>query len=442
MPRPPSPSRRRFLGATVRAAAAFAAPAIVPASVLGPRAPGNRINVGMIGLGRQARRPNLPQLLALPDVQVVAACDVDAWRLEEGRRAVESFYGSRAGRDGWTGCAAFRDFRDLLARPEVDAVMISTPDHWHVPMGILAARAGKHVSVEKPLSTSIAEGRALCEAVARHRVVGRTDSEFRSLEPFRRAAALVRHGRIGRLHTIRAGAPPDSPPVPPQPTMPVPEGLDYDLWLGPAPEAPYTERRVHAPRDVKSRPGWMRVSDYTNGMISNWGTHLLDIAQWANGTERTGPVEVVGTGEFSRGLWDTITAFEVRYAYANGVRLVYRIDRPYVRFEGTGGWVEAGYPDALSAGPESLLREAIEPDAATLAARRSDKEDWVHAIRNGGETLEPIEVGHRTASVCQLGLIAVTLGGRLRFDPDRETFPDDNAASARLALPRRSPWGV
>lgn len=435
--------RRGFLsGAAGAAGAAWLSPRLSARPLRAATPPCERIAVALLGCGRQAMKPNLPQFLELPEVQVVAVCDVDAWRLEQARLAVDRFYAERSGRESYRGCAAFRDFRDVLARPDVDAVMISTPDHWHVPMGILAARAGKHVAIEKPLSTAIADGRALCQAVALSGVVSRTDSEFRSLPAFRRAAELVRHGRIGKLLAIRTGAPPETPAIPPQPSMPVPEGLDYDMWLGPAPEAPYTERRVHAPRDLQARPHWMRIRDYTNGMISNWGTHLNDIAQWANGSERSGPVEVEGRGEFSQGLWNTITSFDVRYRYANGVELHYALGRPHVRFEGEGGFVEAEWPDKLSASSPELLAEAIPPDAATRAALRSDKQDFVHAIRTGTSTLEPAEVGHRTASLCQLGLIAVTLGTRLRFDPERETFPDDNAACAMLTSSRRAPWNA
>ena len=175
-------------------------------------------------------------------------------------------------------------------------------------------------------------------------VVSRTDSEFRSLRPFARAVELVRNGRIGKLHTIRTGVPVDTPGIPPQPDMPVPPELDYEKWLGPAPDAPYTEKRVHGRHDLASRPNWMRISDYANGMIANWGTHLNDIAQWANGTETTGPVEVEAEGEFTKGLWNTVLRFEARYRYANGVALVCRSDTPYIRFEGTDGWIRVDYP--------------------------------------------------------------------------------------------------
>lgn len=434
-------SRREFVATATGAIGALAFPAIVPASVRGAFAPSNRIEVALLGTGRQAMKPNLPQFLEMPDVQVVAVCDVDHWRLEQARLAVDKGYADATRSGTYKGCRAFRDFREVLALPSVDAVMISTPDHWHVPMGILAARAGKHISVEKPLSTTIASGRALCRAVAEHKVVSRTDSEFRSLQPFWRAAEIVRNGGIGELKHIRTGAPPETPSIPPQPDMPVPDWLDYDMWLGPAPWAPYTERRVHPPKNLTARPHWMRISDYTNGMISNWGTHLNDIAQWVNGTERTGPIRVEGTGAFSKGLWNTITAFDVHYTYANGVTLQYSIDRPFIRFEGTEGWVETRYPSGMSASDPGILERPVPRGGISYADTLSDKADFIAAIKNGTETLEPVEVGHRTASLCQMGLIAVKLGYPLTWDPDAEKFTD-NAANAMLSVPARPPWEV
>jgi len=436
-PAPPALPRRSFLAQSSAALVAFAAPAIVPSRALGARAPGNRIHVGLIGMGRQMTKPNLPQFLALPDVQVVAVCDVDAWRLDEARRAVESHYAAQAGKDGWRGCTAHRDFREVLSRADVDAVMIATPDHWHVPIAIEAVKAGKHVSVEKPLTISVAEGRALCDAVARAGVVSRTDSEFRSLRPFARAVELVRNGRIGKLHAIRTGVPVDTPGIPPQPDMPVPPELDYEKWLGPAPEAPYTEKRVHGRHDLASRPNWMRISDYADGMIANWGTHLNDIAQWANDSETTGPIEVEAEGEFTKGLWNTVLRFEARYRYANGVVLVCRSDTPYIRFEGTDGWIRVDYPSTVTAEPAGILDSVIGPGEPRLAEQLEDKADFVRAIKDGAKTLEPVEVGHRTVSISQIGLIAMEVGGKLRWDPERERFPDDNAANARLTRPQR-----
>jgi len=430
-------SRRGFL----RALGAAAAPAVVPAWVLGAGAPSNRIGIGMIGMGRQALYANLRPFLHSPDTRVVAVCDVDAWRLDRARKAVDDHYAAQERSGTAAGCAACRDFRQLLDRPDVDAVMNSTPDHWHVPISIAAVRAGKDVSCEKPLTLSIAEGRALCREVERHARVFRVDSEFRSIASFRRACELVLNGRIGKLHTIRTGVPAGDSACPPQPAMPVPKELDYDLWLGPAPLAPYTRNRVHTPQSY-ARPGWMRVRDTCEGMISNWGTHLNDIAQWGHGTDRTGPVEVEGTGVFpADGLWNVLLKFQVRYTFADGVAMFYDTSGPYVRFEGADGWIHAAYGRGLDAHPKSLLDEVLGPDEIHLPTR-SDKGDFIHAVKTRTETMEPAEVGHRTNSLCQLGLIAIERGAKLRWDPEAERFPDDAAANRMLTRPLRAPWSL
>ena len=435
-------TRRQFLqgSAAITASLALAGPTIVSASILGANAPGNRVTVGMIGMGRQAFHSNLKSFLNSPDTQVVAVCDVDAWRLDNARKAVEKHYAKDRRSDTFKGCSVYKDFRELLARTDIDAVMISTPDHWHVPMCIAAARAGKDICCEKPLTLSIAEGRALSDTVQRYRRVFRTDSEFRSLSCFQRACELVINGRIGKVRTIYTGVPAGDIACSPQPIMAVPEELDYDLWLGPAPLAPYTEKRVH-PRHSYDRPGWMRVRDYCEGMVTNWGTHLNDIAQWGNGTEHTGPVEVEGSGKYpSDGLWDVLLDFEIRYKYANGVRLIYKISRPYVRFEGTDGWVEADYNSrSLKTNPESILKSPIRPDEIHLPLK-DEKRDFIDAVKTRGRTLADAEVGHRTTSMCQLGHIAVQLGRKLRWNPDDERFINDEAANRLLSQPMRSPW--
>lgn len=432
-------TRRRFLGAIAGAAAV--GPFVASPSVTGANPPSERITIGMIGVGRQGRGVNLRGFLHSPDAVVVAVCDVDSWRLENARRDVESRYAAGRRSGSYRGCAACRDFREVLARPDVDAVMISTPDHWHVPMAIAAVRAGKDVSVEKPLGLSIAEGRALCGEVRRHGRVLRIDSEFRSIGYMRRACELVLNARIGKLERIRTGVPRGDVACGPQPPMPVPGELDYDLWLGPAPRAPYTVNRVHPPRSY-SRPGWMRVRDYCDGMISNWGAHLNDIAQWGHGTDRTGPVEIEGTGRFPRdGLWDVLLDFKVRCRFADGVEMLYQCSYPYVRFEGAEGWVQATYGRGLSAEPESLLHEPLKPHETRLPAR-SDKGDFLYCVRTRQETMEPAEVGHRTNSLCQLGLIAIERGREMVWDPQAERFVNDPDANRLLARTMRSPWGL
>ena len=251
----------------------------------------------------------------------------------------------------------------------------------------------------------------------------------------------MRNGGIGQLTKIHTGvpAPLSGDPIGPQPTMPVPEELDYNFWLGPAFKTPYTEKRVH-PIKGYHRPGWMRVEDYCNGMISNWGTHLNDIAQWGNHTDRTGPVSVEGVGSFTKGLWNTISSFDLKYTYANDVELIYKIDKPYVKFEGTEGWVIARHGEEvnLSTSRPSILKTPVKEFSAKDVLM--DKEDFLVSIKEGRETLEPVEVGHRTVSICQIGLIATKLGRKINWDPATEKFKDDNAANAMIDRPVRGNW--
>jgi predicted dehydrogenase len=436
----PSSSRRTFLKGAV---AAVASPGIVPSFAAGSgSSPADRITVGMIGMGRQALYANLPPFLHSPDTQVVAVCDVDSWRLDKARAAVEAHYAAASRSGAYKGCSTHGDFREILSRADIDAVMISTPDHWHVPIAVAAARAGKDISCEKPLTASIAEGRLLADTVTRHARVFRTDSEFRSIGIFQRACELVLNGRIGKLHTIRTAVPAEAQPSPPQPPAPVPEELDYEMWLGPAAFAPYVEKRVHPRRDY-GRPGWMCVRDYCFGMITNWGAHINDIAQWGNGTDRSGPVEIEGTGLYpADALWDVLQSFEVHYRFANGVQLIYKMDRPYVRFEGADGWIEADYAShSLKAHPPSILHATPGPDEIHLPLK-SEKADFIDAVKSRSPTLADAEVGHRTNSLCILGHIAIQLGRKLRWDPVAERFLDDDLANRFLARPMRAPWQI
>ena len=236
-------------------AAYLAGPTLIPAGLLGANSPNSRIGIGFIGTGRQAYHANLLPFLASPESRVVAVCDVDAWRMDQARRRVEEHYSVT--QPGYRGCAVTRDFRELLARPEVDAVVISTPDHWHAVMAVAAARAGKHIALEKPISLSIRQGRAIADAVRKQGCVFRTDTEVRTSKEFRQLRQIVRTGRIGRVERVVAGVPDEQPPVSAWSEMPVPAELDYGMWLGPAPWAPYTEPRVHARENLRARPGWM-----------------------------------------------------------------------------------------------------------------------------------------------------------------------------------------
>jgi predicted dehydrogenase len=446
-------SRRRFLKQTLTAATgALAVPHFVPSSALGlgeSVAPSNRITIGMIGVGRQTLAFNLPFFVSQPDCEVVALCDVDRWRLEVTEERTASYYGEKKNRcPKVPACARYGDFREVLGRQDIDAVMISTPDHWHVPMSVMAIKAGKDVCCEKPLTRSIAEGRLLSDLVTTQRRVFRTDSEFRSLPQFHRAVELVRNGRIGKLHTIRTGVPYGvgrSQPSPKHVDMPIPEELNYELWQGPAQVKPYTQNRVHQAKDYE-RPGWMNIRDYCDGMILNWTTHLNDIAQWGNNTDRTSPVDVEGRGKFPPpgSLWDVCYEFEFTCTYANGVKLICKTEAPYTRFEGEEGWIQANFSsqDQLVAEPKSLLDSKIGPNELHFPLL-PEKRDFLDAVKTRGQTLADAEVGHRTSALGHLGHIAIQLGRKLKFDPDRERFLDDDEANKLLALPPgRSPWAV
>lgn len=437
-------SRRNFLRSAAVASAAVAAPTFVPLAVCGGEtrsAPSRRINVAMIGVGRQAQLVNIRQFLAMPDVQIVAVCDVDSWRLETAKQAIEAAYAKQMGSGRYRGCDAVVEFHDLLARKEIDAVMISAPDHWHAPMAIAAMEAGKDVSLEKPITRTIAEGRRLSETATRLGRVFRVDSEFRSLPHMLRACELVRNGRIGNLHTVRTGVPAGDDvecPYAADVSMPVPKELDYERWQGPAPRAAYHQERVHPPREL-GRPGWMRVLAYSDGMVTNWGAHLNDIAQWGNNSERTGPVEIEGHGVCPAPgrLWNVLRTFEVHYRFATGVRMIYKTDKPYVRFEGSEGWIQVDYPKGLAAEPASVLESKIQPEEIRFP-HKSDKQDFIDAVKSRGNTLEDAEVGHRTTSLCHLGHIAIRLGGKLQWDPNHERFLNSETANALIDKPMSS----
>jgi predicted dehydrogenase len=435
-------SRRAFLRRSAAAGAVAAFPAIVPASVFGAEAPSERIAVGCIGVGRMGTG-DLTEALGIKTVQVVAVCDVDSKRVQIAQKRVDSYYAERRPGEQSKGCAGYGDFRELLARPDIDAVQISTPDHWHMIPAIEAARAGKDIFLQKPLSLTINEGRIISDTVRRYGRIFQIGSQQRSDGRFRRACELVRNGRIGKLHTIKVGFGTD-PGCGPRPEMPVPANLDYDMWLGPAPWAPYTEERVHPQNSLTDRPGWLRISDYGAGMITGWGSHHLDIAHWGMGTEFTGPVEIEGRAEFpTSGLWDVHGDFHIEYLYANGVRMIAadeKVHRNGVRFEGDKGWIFVTR-GAIDAEPKSLLQETIGAGETKLYVSNYHKGNFYECVKSRAETIAPVEVAHRSCSACLLGDIAMRTGLKLKWDPAKEQFADNNAiATAMLSRTMRAPW--
>lgn len=414
-------------------------PAIVPARVLGAEAPSNRINVGFIGTGRQAFGANMPQMLAVPGVQAVAVCDVDSWRMGEAQKFVNDYYAKRDGAMSYNGCRQVADFREVIADKDIDVLMVSTPDHWHVPIGVMAAKAKKHFAMEKPISLSVQQGRMLADAVRKYGVTARNDSEFRSLRVQNHAVELIRNGHLGKLERIEIVFPSDPTPVGVQPDMPVPPELNYDMWVGPTQMVPYTEKRVHDVKQHHLRPNWMRIDTYAQGMIANWGAHYFDVAQWAMNTEHSGPVEVEGRGEFPVSLWNTMINFKAEYRYANGTVMTCEqtpTSTPSITYFGSDAWIRIdGYPGTATSSKQELLKH--EPEAGELDFSKTlwDKNDLIAAIREGREPLEPIEVGHRSISIAQIGLIACKVGGKLKWDPAKEMFEGNNWANALLAAP-------
>ncbi len=432
-------SRRTFL----KGAAAGAAAAAAPWALTGTRGatPANdRITVGCIGVGRMGTG-DMRGLLGHGDVQVVAVCDVDAHRREDAKKRVEGHYARRDTSGAYKGCMATGDFREVIARDDIDAVTVVTPDHWHALPAIAAAEAGKDIFIQKPLTLTIPEGRVLSDTCRRYGTVLQVGSQQRSDSRFRFACELVRNGRIGRLHTVKVGFGADPFADPAEPTDP-PDWLDYEMWLGPARRVPYIEKRVQPARGY-GRPGWLRTDDYCCGMITGWGSHHMDIAHWGIGCERGGPEAIHGRAEYAKeGPWTVHGRFHIEYTYPGGIKLICadnRENRQGVEFLGTKGsvYVRRGQIDAE---PKSLLRSRIGEDEVRLYRSRSHKGNWIDCIRSRGETVAPVEIGHRSASACILGYIAMRLGRPLAWDVAAERFTNDDDANRLLTRPMRSPW--
>ena len=440
-------TRRRFLGDALAAGTALAAPLIIPASARGADdrpAPSERITMGCIGLGGRGT-VDMNTFLGHDEAQIVALCDVDAgstryedaWHrgLAPAKENVEQRYASQKASGTFRGVGGYRDFRDLLARDDVDAVCVATPDHWHAPIVVAAAKAGKDVYCEKPLSLTVCDGRAMVDAVTRYERVFQCGSQRRSDTRCRHSCELVRNGRIGTLQTVRVGLPgghwirsnakkifgPE----------PVPEGFDYDLWLGPAPWAPYTFNRCHW--------NFRWNLDYSGGNVTDWGAHMIDMAHWGMGCDTTGPVEVEGRGTFppQTDLWNAATEFEFTCTYADGVKMIVRSGGPN-RFEGTEGSVElAGKTD-----PPSLAESVIGPDEIHLFESHSQHANFLDCVKSRQPTAAPVEVAHRSISVAHLGNIAMLTGRTIRWDPATEEILDDPQASRLLSRAKREPWRV
>lgn len=454
-------SRRQYLKtATTGSLGMMLFPTIVPASVLGKNAPSNQIQIGQIGFGRIALGHDLPETMRYDVARVIAVCDVDRKRKENGKKWIEQWYAKKKSKNNYVDVKMYEDYREMLANPEIDAVMISTPDHWHAQPAIEAALAGKHIYLQKPTSLTIAEGRIMSDIVHRTGAVFQIGSQQRSQNPwpqFKRACELVRNGRIGEIQNIKIGLPGD-PSGDEEVEMPIPETLNYDMWLGSTPNVYYTEKRVH-PQDDYSRPGWLRCEQFGAGMITGWGAHHIDIAHWGMGTEFTGPVEMEAKAKFpEKGMWNVHGDFLVEAKYANGVTMQISGEYPNgVRFEGSEGWIfvsrgnvgvtasdpaNAKKSEAFSASNPAILKSIIGADEVRLYHSEDQHGNWLDCIRSGELTVAPVEVAHRSCSACLLYHIAMKLDRKLYWDPRRERFKNDDEANAMLSRPQRHPYGT
>ncbi|HEY4655707.1 MAG TPA: Gfo/Idh/MocA family oxidoreductase, partial [Cyclobacteriaceae bacterium] len=451
-------SRRKFISSSVKttilsSVALSGFPTILPSSVFGKNAPGNRINVGAVGTGRISRVHDLPGVWRYDHAQVVAVCDLDTKRADEARTLVNNYYTKKNGKD-YDGVKVYNDYRELLQNKDVDAILISTPDHWHAAVGVDAARAKKHIYMQKPASLTIAEGRTMSDVIGSSGVKFQIGSQQRSSEQFRYAAELVRNGRIGQLKKVYVGLPGD-PSGDEEKEMPVPPNLNYDMWLGSTPVVYYTEKRVH-PQEGYDRPGWLRCEQFGAGMITGWGAHHIDSAHWGMGMERSGPVEIWGHAEFPKsGLWDVHGIFTTHALYDNGVEMVVSNELPNgIKFEGTEGWIfvtrgnyQATASDPvvnrdgtkpLDASDPKIIKSVIGPDEFHFQVSKEHHGNWLEAIRDNKECIAPVEEAHRSCSACLLHHIAMKLDRKVYWDPVKEQFGNNDAeANAMLSRPQR-----
>ncbi len=438
-------------------AAGIAFPTIVPATVFGQNAPSNRINIGVIGVGRIARVHDMAEIFKYDHAQILAVCDVDTKRVELGKQLVDETYSKKYGRP-WDATRTYADHHDLLAAKDLDAVIIATPDHQHAILAVHAVKAGKDVYLQKPASLTIAEGRIMADAVAASGRILQIGSQQRSDSPwpqFRRACELVRNGRIGQLKHVEVGLPGD-PSGPEAPQQSIPANLNYDAWLGSTPEAYYTDMRVH-PQDSFDRPGWLRCEQFGAGMITGWGAHHVDTAHWGMDMEHSGPVEIWGSAEFpTSGLWNVHGKFLTHARYANGVTMDISGDFTNgVKFIGTEGWifvardaaVTASDPSfgqkpspGLSASNPAILNSVIGPNEIHLRKSAEQHGDWLDSIRSRKAPSAPAEVGHRACSTCLLHHAAMKTGRHLKWDPKAERFIGDDAANALLSRSQLEPY--
>jgi myo-inositol 2-dehydrogenase / D-chiro-inositol 1-dehydrogenase len=457
-------SRRKFIDTSVKATmitpVVFSGfPLIISSGIFGKNAPGNKINIGQIGFGRIAMTHDLAETLKYDTARVVAVSDPDSMRASKGKEFIEDYYAQKTGKKGYMNVKVYEDYRSMLLSPDIDAVIISTPDHWHAQPAIEAALAGKDIYLQKPTSLTISEGRLLSDVVKRQNVILQVGTQQRSMQQFRLAAELVRNGRIGRLETVKIGLPGD-PSGPEASEMPVPKNLNYEMWLGSTPEVYYTEMRVHPQNSLTDRPGWLRCEQFGAGMITGWGQHHFDSAAWGMDTELTGPVLVEAVAEFPKsGLWDVHGDFMAKAEYRNGITMLTSGGYPNgIRYEGTEGWIfvtrgsytaspsdpvmKTNNSKSLDASDPNILTSVIKDNEIHLYQSDEQHGNWLECIMSRKEPISPVEAGHRVCTVCLLTHISMKLGRKLTWDPGKEVFVNDDEANSMLSRKQRYPYGT
>jgi predicted dehydrogenase len=426
-------SRRNLLGTATAGAAALAAPTVIPSSALGFggfTAPSERITMALIGNG-MIMRGHYDAMLGNKGVQVLAVCDVDSRKREKGKAQVEGAYAKNAASGSYKGCDAYNEHEKIMDRTDIDACLIGTPDHWHIPISLDAVRSGKDVYVEKPMSLTIREGRMLADAVRRHGAVLQVGSQQRSEYSFGKAVEMVRNGWIGKVHEVyaRLGRFPDGRVLPEEP---VPAGFDYDRWLGPTPWYPYNAQRVLG----NYSGGWRSFWEYGSRKNGDWGAHHYDIIQWALGLDQHSGPEFFFPVGYNGSEWQG-------FRYANGPT-IYR-DRKgttgaMIEFHGEKGIIGVGRGGELVTTPGELKNQPTAPSEQHFIATTDHRSNWLDCIRTRKRPIADVEIGHRTASICHLSAISERLKRPLNWNPDTEQIVGDAEAAKWLDRPRRAPY--
>jgi predicted dehydrogenase len=456
--RPSQVTRRDFVRTAAGATALFSAPLIVPSRLFGADAPSNRIRVGQIGCGRIASGHDMPGVFKSGLADIVAVCDLDSKRLVAGRARIEKFH--REAGSPVPEIATYGDYRELLARKDIDAVVISLPDHQHAEVALAAVYAGKDIYLQKPFTMTHAESVLLRDAVAKSGRILQVGSQQRSWGPheqFRQACEFVRSGRVGRLKSVEIGLPID-PTKPDDPAQPVPANLNYDRWLGPTPEVYYTEQRVHSQTDIGSRPGWLRNESYCLGMITGWGAHHFDVAHWGMDMEHGGPTRIEGRGEFpANQIWNVHGAYHVELTYPGDIRMTVSDKlQNGIKFIGDDGWIfvarneSATASDPKSNTPGSLHWLAasnpklLDPNGVTVKFQPSlsHHKNWLECVKTRAMPLSPAHIAHHANTACILSWIAMKTARPLTWEAKAERFINDAAANALLSRPERAGYGA